>query len=64
MEAEDRPEPCNVAQFAAGQSKDVTITLVATNMTGTQTAVLNVDKQPGETRLDNNRYSYKIANKL
>ena len=53
-----------VPRLAAGQSKDVTITLVATNMTGTQTAVLNVDKQPGETRLDNNRYSYKIANKL
>ena len=54
-----------VQRLAAGQVKELVIPVIGiSDLTGTATVQVNVDKQPGEVKLLNNSFSYKIANKL
>lgn len=54
-----------IPRLAAGQTKELAIAVLGiSDLTGTATVQVNVDKQPGEVKTSNNSYSYKIANKL
>ena len=54
-----------IQRLAAGQSKELVIAVIGiSDLTGTATVQVNVDKQPGEANTGNNSFSYKIANKL
>lgn len=54
-----------IPRLAAGQIKELVIPVIGiSDLAGTATVQVTVDKQPGEVTVSNNSFSYKIASKL